>query len=99
MYTKGVKYRGFSKLVSYASNEQFSLSERNAERIIREGNQLDWIKHNFSHISRVYPKGLRMTSTNFDPLPFWASGCQLVALNWQTVGKFLVDFLGRGLSG
>lgn len=32
---------------------------------------------------RVYPKGLRVDSSNPDPLPFWKHGCQIVALNMQ----------------
>lgn len=33
---------------------------------------------------RVYPKATRIDSSNYDPMPAWASGCQLVALNYQT---------------
>eukprot|EP00965_Chrysotila_dentata_P007121 232270-Pleurochrysis_carterae.AAC.1 len=33
---------------------------------------------------RVYPRGLRTKSDNYDPLPCWASGVQLTALNLQT---------------
>jgi phosphatidylinositol phospholipase C delta len=54
--------------------------------LIKENKQ-DWIKHNFNHISRVYPKGLRLSSTNYDPVVFWSAGCQLVAINWQTVDE------------
>ena len=86
VYTEGVKYHGFSKLLDYDRREQFSVSERTALRIIKE-TQADWVKHNFTHISRVYPRASRLTSTNFDPIPMWESGCQVVALNWQTVDE------------
>ena len=43
-----------------------------------------FIQHNVSHLSRVYPKGTRVTSANYDPYPAWMLGCQLVALNYQT---------------
>ena len=33
---------------------------------------------------RVYPSGYRLTSKNFDPIPYWKKGIQFVALNWQT---------------
>jgi phosphatidylinositol phospholipase C delta len=85
IYTTGVKYQGFSKLVEYQAKHQFSVSERTGARILRD-NKADWVKHNFGHISRVYPKATRMDSTNFDPLPLWQAGCQVVALNWQTHG-------------
>ena len=33
---------------------------------------------------RVYPKGTRIFSDNLDPVPYWACGVQLAALNSQT---------------
>eukprot|EP00741_Cyanophora_paradoxa_P023426 tig00021582_g22630.t1 len=38
-------------------------------------------------LTRVFPGGHRIDSKNFDPWPFWASGCSLVALNMQRAGK------------
>jgi hypothetical protein len=35
---------------------------------------------------RIYPKGLRVQSDNYNPLFYWMLGCQLVALNYQTPG-------------
>ena len=35
-------------------------------------------------LSRIYPKGQRIDSSNYNPFPCWCKGCQLVALNWQT---------------
>ena len=43
-----------------------------------------WIKHNLRQLSRVYPKGTRVDSSNLDPVKPWSAGCQLVALNFQT---------------
>jgi hypothetical protein len=37
--------------------------------------------------SRVYPKGQRIDSSNYNPIQLWNSGCQMVALNYQTAGK------------
>jgi phosphatidylinositol phospholipase C delta len=84
VYTSAVKYRGFSKLVKYDFNHMFSLSENTANRILKAGQGPDWVKHNFTHLTRIYPKGVRLTSSNYDPRPFWLSGAQLVALNYQT---------------
>jgi hypothetical protein len=41
-------------------------------------------RYNSTHFSRVYPKGTRVNSSNYDPALGWACGCQLVALNYQT---------------
>ena len=43
----------------------------------------DMFTHNKSHLMRVYPFGLRFSSSNADPTDFWRRGVQLVALNWQ----------------
>ena len=32
---------------------------------------------------RTYPKGTRVDSTNYNPLPMWRCGVQMVALNYQ----------------
>lgn len=34
--------------------------------------------------SRIYPKAMRVNSSNYDPIVAWALGNQLVALNYQT---------------
>ncbi|CAN9498676.1 unnamed protein product [Ophioblennius macclurei] len=47
----------------------------------------DFLRYNRKALSRVYPKGQRMESSNFDPYPLWAVGCHMVALNYQTADK------------
>lgn len=37
--------------------------------------------------SRVYPRGPRIDSSNYNPMPMWNSGSQMVALNYQTGDK------------
>ena len=39
---------------------------------------------------RTYPSGLRTDSSNYDPLPMWNHGIQMVALNVQTPGKLFL---------
>lgn len=41
-------------------------------------------------MSRIYPKGTRMDSSNYMPQMFWNVGCQMVALNFQTMGECLI---------
>lgn len=50
---------------------------------------------------RAYPKGLRFTSNNLDPAPFWRQGVQMVALNWQYVneGSMLNQAMFEGTGG
>uniref|UniRef100_A0A0P6F9A0 Phosphoinositide phospholipase C n=1 Tax=Daphnia magna TaxID=35525 RepID=A0A0P6F9A0_9CRUS len=44
---------------------------------------------------RVYPTATRIASSNFSPVYYWNFGCQMVALNFQTPGKFLEINVGR----
>ncbi|OCH90182.1 PLC-like phosphodiesterase [Obba rivulosa] len=83
VYTVGVKCRGLNKKEVYAPEHVFSLSETTANRILKQG-MLDLVKHNRTHLVRIYPKGMRIGSTNYEPHRYWAAGAQLVALNWQT---------------
>lgn len=85
VYTVGVKCRGFNKKEHYAAEHIFSLSEKTANKILKQG-MTDLIKHNRTHVVRIYPKGLRLNSSNYDPHRYWAAGAQLVAINWQTFG-------------
>ncbi|CAJ1011927.1 Phosphatidylinositol-specific phospholipase C, X domain [Leishmania naiffi] len=45
---------------------------------------VDFVRQNTRMLSRTYPAGTRIDSSNYDPMPMWRLGCQLVALNWQT---------------
>lgn len=86
VYTVGVKCRGLNKKETYAPEHVFSLSENTANKLLKE-NMMDLIKHNQDHVVRIYPKGVRISSTNYDPHRYWSAGAQLVSLNWQTCGK------------
>lgn len=44
-------------------------------------------RYNKRQMSRIYPKGTRVDSSNYTPQPFWTVGCQMVALNYQTMGR------------
>ncbi|KAL5497818.1 hypothetical protein ACEPAH_2749 [Sanghuangporus vaninii] len=83
VYTVGVKCRGFNKKETYAPEHLFSLSERTANKVLKQS-MLDLIKHNKTHLVRIYPNGTRLSSSNFEPHRYWAAGAQLVAINWQT---------------
>jgi phosphatidylinositol phospholipase C delta len=63
----------------------FSLSENIANRMLKAGTGMhDLIKHCRTLLVRLYLKGLRLSSTNYEPHRYWSAGAQLVAINWQT---------------
>ncbi|KAH7910331.1 PLC-like phosphodiesterase [Hygrophoropsis aurantiaca] len=91
VYTVGVKCRGINKKEHYAPEHIFSLSENTANKILKQGSagatgtsMMDLIKHNKTHLVRTYPKGTRLSSSNYLPHRYWSAGAQLVAINWQT---------------
>lgn len=85
VYTVGVKCRGINKKEHYATEHMFSLSETTMNKMLKQ-DAADLIKHNKTHLVRIYPKGTRVSSTNYLPHRYWAAGAQLVAINWQTFG-------------
>ncbi|KIP07397.1 hypothetical protein PHLGIDRAFT_89622 [Phlebiopsis gigantea 11061_1 CR5-6] len=85
VYTVGVKCRGINKKEQYAPEHMFSLSENTANKMLKQNvSMMDLIKHNRTHLVRIYPKGSRIGSTNYEPHRYWSAGAQLVAINWQT---------------
>jgi phosphatidylinositol phospholipase C gamma-1 len=53
--------------------------------------------YNRRQLSRVYPKGSRIDSTNYNQLPMWNCGSQLCALNYQTPDRSMQLNQGRFL--
>lgn len=92
----------FSSIINYFVNVHFnsfeysqsngkfyqssSFSEKKMSKLAsRSAN--DFINYNTEQLSRVYPGGFRMDSSNYDPEDAWNVGCQIVALNLQTSAK------------
>uniref|UniRef100_A0A7N6BFQ1 Phosphoinositide phospholipase C n=1 Tax=Anabas testudineus TaxID=64144 RepID=A0A7N6BFQ1_ANATE len=65
-----------------------SLSETKAHQVMQQ-KASSFIHFNQRQLSRIYPSSYRVDSSNFNPQPFWNSGCQLVALNYQSEGRVL----------
>jgi phosphatidylinositol phospholipase C delta len=86
VYTVGVKCRGVNKAQKYAPEHVFSLSENTANKLLK-ASMGELIRHTQGHVIRIYPKGLRVNSTNYEPHRYWAAGAQVVAINWQTFGE------------
>jgi phosphatidylinositol phospholipase C, delta len=85
VYFQGYKYRSLIAPECTEYNHIFSLDETKAGRLCRDAlSKAQFEDHNMRHMFRVYPKGMRLDSSNFDPNTFWRRGVQMVALNWQT---------------
>ncbi|XP_072412440.1 1-phosphatidylinositol 4,5-bisphosphate phosphodiesterase gamma-1 [Chiloscyllium punctatum] len=64
-----------------------SFPETKAEKYVNRVKGKKFLQYNRLQLSRIYPKGQRLDSSNYDPLPMWICGSQLVALNFQTPDK------------
>ncbi|XP_073182343.1 1-phosphatidylinositol 4,5-bisphosphate phosphodiesterase delta-3 isoform X1 [Lepidochelys kempii] len=86
VYCQAVPFQSLEHaLRSKQACQMSSFSERKARKLIKEsGNGL--VRYNTRQLSRIYPLGLKMNSSNYNPQEMWNAGCQLVALNFQTPG-------------
>ncbi|KAH1211865.1 Phosphoinositide phospholipase C 2 [Glycine max] len=67
---------------------RLSLSEQQLEKAaINYGQQI--VRFTQRNILRVYPKGTRIDSSNYNPLIGWMHGAQMVAFNMQGYGRSL----------
>ncbi|XP_068175043.1 1-phosphatidylinositol 4,5-bisphosphate phosphodiesterase gamma-1-like isoform X2 [Antennarius striatus] len=64
-----------------------SFPETKAEKFTTRAKGKRFLQYNRRQLSRIYPRGQRLDSSNYDPLPMWLCGSQLVALNFQTPDK------------
>ncbi|XP_068708108.1 inactive phospholipase C-like protein 1 [Montipora foliosa] len=88
-YCKAVAFQDFQ----YSSENQkcwemCSFSENVARRLTQTFPE-EFVNHNKSFLSRVYPAGKRVDSSNYHPQEMWNCGCQMVALNYQTPGLMM----------
>ncbi|KAL0382123.1 UNVERIFIED_CONTAM: Phosphoinositide phospholipase C 2 [Sesamum calycinum] len=67
---------------------RLSLSEQQIEKGVAT-HAFEIVRFTHKNLLRVYPKGTRVDSSNFDPLTAWMHGAQLVAFNMQGYGREL----------
>lgn len=67
---------------------RLSLSEQELEKAVTTHGQ-DIVRFTGRNLLRVYPKGIRFDSSNYNPLVGWMHGAQMVAFNMQGYGRSL----------
>nr|prf phospholipase C 154 [Bos taurus] len=84
-YIQPVKFESFE--ISKKRNRSFEMSSfvetKGLEQLTKS--PVEFVEYNKMQLSRIYPKGTRVDSSNYMPRLFWNAGCQMVALNFQTV--------------
>uniref|UniRef100_A0A8C3V360 Phosphoinositide phospholipase C n=1 Tax=Catharus ustulatus TaxID=91951 RepID=A0A8C3V360_CATUS len=92
MSTSFFLWQPLSSSYPCADNPDFreirSFVENKAESIVKQ-KPLELLKYNLKGLTRVYPKGQRVDSSNYDPFRLWLCGSQMVALNFQTPDKYM----------
>ncbi|KAJ6909791.1 phosphoinositide phospholipase C 2-like [Populus alba x Populus x berolinensis] len=72
---------------------RLSLSEQQLEKAA-ETHGKEIVRFTQRNILRVYPKGTRVNSSNYNPLIGWMHGAQMVAFNMQGYGRSLWSMQG-----
>ncbi|KFO15422.1 1-phosphatidylinositol 4,5-bisphosphate phosphodiesterase zeta-1, partial [Balearica regulorum gibbericeps] len=86
IYTKSEKFVSFAhSLANQKCYENNSIGEVRAQKLVKHSAK-QFVSHTSRFITRIYPKGTRTNSSNYNPQEFWNVGCQMVALNFQTPG-------------
>ncbi|XP_075634308.1 phosphoinositide phospholipase C 2-like isoform X3 [Castanea sativa] len=75
-------------LIDTNTVRRLSLSEQELENAVKT-HGATIIRFTQRNLLRVYPKGMRLDSSNYDPMLGWTHGAQMVALNMQGHAKFL----------
>ncbi|PPR00736.1 hypothetical protein CVT24_000942 [Panaeolus cyanescens] len=75
-----------SQRISFPPHVMINISESTCQALI-PAFLTQLIEHSTRHLRRIYPKGLRIGSSNFNPLDFWRNGSQVNSLNWQVYDK------------
>lgn len=70
-----------------------SFNEGKVRKLIK--NRDGMIAYHRAQLSRIYPAGVRVGSSNYDPVASWSAGAQIIALNYQTSDKSM--FFNEGL--
>lgn len=74
--------------VSSQKAHRVSLNEEKLEKaVLTHGTEI--VRFNQRNLMRVYPKGTRIDSSNYNPLIGWMHGAQMVAFNMQGHGRSL----------
>lgn len=83
---KSVRFENFANSAEDQKYwEMSSLGETTAKKLITTHPE-ELMNHNKTFLTRIYPSGKRVDSSNYNPVDTWNYGCQMVALNYQTGG-------------
>lgn len=86
VYCRTVAFKEQRSLVG-SFCDMSSFPETKAEKLMCQQEISFFVKYHRRQFSRIYPKGQRIDSSNYNPMPMWNVGSQMVALNYQTADR------------
>uniref|UniRef100_A0A8C4HMK0 Phosphoinositide phospholipase C n=1 Tax=Dicentrarchus labrax TaxID=13489 RepID=A0A8C4HMK0_DICLA len=84
-YIEPVKFKSFEVANSKKKFFEMSSFVETKGMDTLKSSPIEFVEYNKNQLSRIYPKGTRVDSSNYMPQLFWNVGCQMVALNFQTL--------------
>ena len=84
-YTTAVKFKSFDEAEEEDKRYVMSSFEEVKSFNLIKACPKQFVRYNQRRNSRIYPAGTRIASSNYMPQIYWNVGCQLVALNFQTM--------------
>uniref|UniRef100_A0A671T6Z6 Phosphoinositide phospholipase C n=1 Tax=Sinocyclocheilus anshuiensis TaxID=1608454 RepID=A0A671T6Z6_9TELE len=85
-YAQPVKFQSFEVAEERNIHHNMSSFNESVGLGYLKTNAIEFVNYNKRQMSRIYPKGGRVDSSNYMPQIFWNAGCQMVSLNFQTPG-------------
>uniref|UniRef100_A0A672QJ22 1-phosphatidylinositol 4,5-bisphosphate phosphodiesterase n=1 Tax=Sinocyclocheilus grahami TaxID=75366 RepID=A0A672QJ22_SINGR len=83
-YAQPVKFQSFQVAEERNIHHNMSSFNESVGLGYLKTNAIEFVNYNKRQMSRIYPKGGRVDSSNYMPQIFWNAGCQMVSLNFQT---------------
>lgn len=83
-YAQPVKFQSFDTAEEKNIHHNMSSFNESVGLGYLKTNAIEFVNYNKRQMSRIYPKGGRVDSSNYMPQIFWNAGCQMVSLNFQT---------------
>lgn len=91
----GTKFKTWGESTQSLPSHMHSFSESKVTTLCKRAQSHKWILYNQTHMSRTFPSGSRIDSSNYSPILAWSTGCQMAALNIQTPDEALLVNDGR----
>ncbi|CAG9767976.1 unnamed protein product [Ceutorhynchus assimilis] len=87
IYCRSISFNMERAKQGFVFYEMSSFPETKAEKLMCQMEKQFFLKYHQVQFSRIYPNGLRIDSSNYNPINMWNCGSQMVALNYQTGDK------------